>query len=106
MRQEQTASARAINRSWVAIRVGGTVSAFQPDLVRAIAIKLYEEIRINAKAARRVGVQLDHPTLQALGIELLVPGVVERVCKVNPPPVATHLDHLRCAVQWLIRSLR
>ena len=40
----------------------------------------------------------------AVGIELRVPRRVERVGEVDPPPVAAHLDHLRPAVERLVRA--
>src|SRR5215212_12162556 len=67
--------------------------------MRALVAEIEEEVGIKAHAARRVGIELDHPPLDALGIELRVPGQVERVGDVDTAPVAANLDHLRTTVE-------
>src|SRR5947209_12665161 len=62
------------------------------------AVELNEERGIERELAPRLGVELDHPAVDALRIELRVPGGVERVGQVHAPPVAAHLDHLRAAI--------
>ena len=52
-----------------------------------------------ARASRPRRVELDHPAVDALGVELGVPGGVERVGQVDALAVARDLDHLRAAVQ-------
>src|SRR6185295_6054345 len=39
-------------------------------------------------------IQFYHPTLYPIRIELFVPGLIERVCEVDPAAVAADLDHL------------
>ena len=44
-----------------------------------------------------------HPGADAVGIELVVPGAVQRVGEVDPPPVPAHLDHLRATGEREVR---
>src|SRR3954447_21806339 len=83
----------------IAIGIGRGVTALQPDLVGALVAEVEEEVGVEAHAARRVGIELDHPTLDTFGIELRVPGQVERVGDVDAPPVTADLDHLRTTVE-------
>src|SRR5712671_7364289 len=91
--------ARAMNdppiSSRIAIGIRRTVAAFEPYLVRPVRRRpIHEEFRIEADAAVRLGVELDHPSLDAVGIELRVDGAVQRVGEINPPSVAADLHHL------------
>src|SRR5258705_5499105 len=57
--------------SRIAIGIRRTVAAFEPHLVRPVRCRpVDEEFRIEADAAFRIGVELDHPSLDAVGIEL------------------------------------
>ena len=58
-----------------------------------------EEPRVQGQTAGRVGVEPGHPCAHPVGVELVVPGAVERVGDVDPPAVAADLDHLRPAGQ-------
>ena len=58
-----------------------------------------EELRVEGDAAIRAGVELHHPAVDALGIELRVDGAIERVGEVDALAVAADLDHLRAAVE-------
>src|SRR3954453_23985599 len=80
-----------------AVRVTRGVAALQADLVRALAVELDEEVGVDREVA--VAVELDHPAVDALGVELLVPARVQRVRQVDALAVAAHLDHLRPAGQ-------
>src|SRR5882762_11513857 len=53
-----------------------------------------------------MSVQLHHPALYSLGVELCVPGRIERVREIDAAAVAADLHHLRRAIQWLFRLLR
>ena len=84
----------------ITVRVRRCVAALQADLVRAmLRVELDEELRIEGHRAVGCDVELDHPALDAVGIELIVPRAVERVREVDAPPVAADLDHLRAAVE-------
>src|SRR5260370_22233351 len=75
--------------SRIAIGIRRTVAAFKPHLVRPVRRRpLHEEFRIEADAAVRLGVELDHPSLDAVGIELRVDGALQRIGEINPPSVA------------------
>src|SRR3954467_15346788 len=84
-----------------AVRVARGVAALQADLVRALAVELDEEVGVAREVA--FAVELDHPAVDALGIELLVPARVERVRQVDALAVAAHLDHLGAAVDLAAR---
>ena len=70
--------------------------------MNTIIIRLNEESIVEADAAFRVDIELRHPTSNARGIELLIPGRVERVGEVDAFSVAAHFDHLRPAAQRLL----
>src|SRR5690348_5034876 len=63
--------------------------------------ELHEELRIESHRAVVSDVELHHPTLQAIGVELIVPSAVERVGKIYALSVAADFDHLRSAVERL-----
>src|ERR671910_2527687 len=82
-----------------AVRVRRRVTALEADLVRALPLgELDEQVRVEGEGAVRAGVKLHEPAPDAVRIELLVPGAVERVGQIDPPSVPAHLDHLRSAV--------
>src|SRR5258706_10814659 len=86
--------------SRIAIGIRRTVAAFEPHLVRPVRRRpLHEEFRIEADTAIRLGVELDHPSLDAVGIELRVDGAVQRIGEIDPPSVAADLHHLRPAAE-------
>src|SRR6266550_2190311 len=88
------------------IGVTRRIPAFEMHLVNAIVAALDEEIPVKADPTASAGVQLRHPTADAVGIELLVPRGVQRVREINALAVAAYFDHLRAASQWLVRILR
>src|SRR5215469_5076512 len=59
-----------------------------------------KEIAVELDAAVGLGIDLDHPTVKALGVELRVDRAVERIGEVNAAAVAANLDHLRSAIEW------
>src|ERR1043165_8155578 len=60
--------------------------------------ELDEEVRVDPEGPSRLGVELDHPALDPVGIELRIPARVQRVGQVDALAVAADLDHLRAAV--------
>src|SRR4051794_9044875 len=84
--------------SWVAVGVRRAVAALQPDLMRKVTLRpVEEELRVAGDPTVLADVELDHPAVQALVVELLVDGAIERVGEVDAPAVAADLDHLRPA---------
>src|SRR5215470_1375652 len=65
--------------SGVAVRIGRCVTALEANLVRAHAIGLEEERRIQFHSASGSHIHLDHPAADAVRIELVVPRSVESV---------------------------
>src|SRR5213078_1933742 len=79
----------------VTIGVRRCVAPFQPYLVCAQPVKLEKEVLIELDPALSVCIDLHHPTLYTIRIELLIPRRVERVRKVDALAIAADLDHLR-----------
>src|SRR5271170_3076801 len=69
------------------------------NLVAAKVAEFQEKCWVEVHAALGLGIELDHPTANAFGIELGVPGGVERVGEIDAATVAAEFDHLRSAVQ-------
>src|SRR4029077_5674639 len=90
----------------VAIGVRRGVASFQAHLVRAQPVELDKELFIEFDPTVWVRIDLLHPTLETIGIELLVPRRVERVGEVDALAVAADLDHLRTSVESLFGLLR
>src|SRR5580765_7426941 len=72
------------------------------DLMWTHPVELQETGAIEFDAAIRPHVDLGQPSLDAIGIELLIPRAIERVGHVEAFAVATDLDHLRCAVERFV----
>src|SRR4051812_50153318 len=87
-----------------AVRVARRVAAGQADLVRALAGELDVEVGVDLEVA--VAVELDHPAVDALRVELAVPRRVQRVRQVDALAVAAYLDHLRAPRQLARRRAR
>src|SRR5215204_5180411 len=66
----------------IAVGVGRGVAALQPHLMRPLVTEVEEEVRVEGHPANRVSIELDHPALDAAGIELGVPGHAEGVGEV------------------------
>src|SRR5260370_38466006 len=67
---------------------------------------LDEEFRIERNATLRPGVELHHPAVDSIGIQLRVDVAVERVCEIYPLPVPADLDHLRSAAERAVLGAR
>src|SRR6266478_1314858 len=81
--------------SRIAIGIRRTVAAFKAHLVRPVRRwPLHEEFRIEVNAASRIRVELDHPSLDAIGIELRIDRAVQRIGEIDAPSVAADLHHL------------
>src|SRR5262245_32764101 len=66
--------------SRIAVGVGRAVAALEPHLVRAMRCRpSHKELGIEGYAAIRIGVELHHPAVNAVGIELRIDGAIERV---------------------------
>src|SRR5262249_10491508 len=75
--------------SGIAIRIRRAIAAFEPNLVRPVRSRpLDEELLIEGYAAIRAGVEFDHPTLDAVRIELRIDGAIERVGEIDPLSIA------------------
>src|SRR3546814_17369874 len=62
--------------------------SFEPYLMSAECIvELQEEVGIRFDAAVGFGIELDHPALDAVRVELAVPGPVQRVRELDSPAV-------------------
>jgi hypothetical protein len=59
------------------IGIRGGVTAFQPNLMQPMFLRLEEEFGIELNPAVRFGVELHHPVTHAIRIELFVPGSVK-----------------------------
>ena len=57
--------------SRIAVGIRRAVAALEPHLIRAMALRPFdEEFRVGRDAAFRIGVELDHPAVETLGIGL------------------------------------
>src|SRR5262245_56069329 len=87
-----------------AVRIGARVTTFEMHLVRPHGIELQKELPVEIESARGCDVQLRDPATDPVGIELLIPGAVERVRQVHATTITADLHHLRCAVQRSVRT--
>src|SRR5262245_17664970 len=93
-------ASRVPSRSRVAIRVGCGVAALQSHLVGQMTYRrLDKESPGQVASALELGVDLDHPALDPVGVELRVDRAIERIGEIDPPAVAADLDHLRPAIE-------
>src|SRR5689334_18913341 len=65
-----------------------------------------KEFRIERHAALWLDVELHHPAVETLGVELRIDGAVERIGEIDAASVATDLDHLRSAVEFAVLRTR
>src|SRR5215831_5105174 len=63
--------------------------------------ELHKEALVKRDAAAVADVELDHPSLYAIGIELIVPRTIERVGEVHALSVTADLHHLWRTVKFL-----
>src|SRR6266852_4790663 len=90
-------------RSRVAVGVGRAVAALEPHLVWTVRLRpLHEELLVEGDTTILLGVELDHPAVDAVGIELRVNGAVERVGEVDASAVPADLNHLRAAAECAV----
>src|SRR6476660_7683557 len=70
--------------------------------MREVAIRPgQEKVFVKFDPALWLGVDLDHPALDPIGIKLAIDCAVERIGEVDAAPIATHLYHLRSAIKRL-----
>src|SRR4029079_18781469 len=73
--------------------------------MRAVALwPGHEKARIELDTAIDAGVELHHPAVEALWIELRIDRAVERISEIDAPPVPADLDHLPSAAQERVRG--
>src|SRR5208282_1163493 len=82
------------------------VATLQMDLVAAQIAEFKKEFRVDLHTAIGLGIELYHPALNSVRIELHVPRCIKRVREINSTPIAAHLHHLRAAVQGCAGILR
>src|SRR5215212_4830736 len=61
--------------------------------------KVDKEVGVKSQPALRIYFGLHHPPRQFFGIELVIPGAVERIGGIDAPAIAADLDLLRAAEQ-------
>src|SRR5207245_8021859 len=99
-RRDSRTRAISAPASRIAVRVRGGVAALQTHLMRPVAVRpLDEEFPVQLHAPGRLRIDLDHPALDPVRIELVVDRAVERVREVDPLAITADLDHLRPAVE-------
>src|SRR5205807_1776013 len=86
--------------------IRGCITAFQPDLMAAEITEVYKEVWIKFHHAVGVDVELDHPAIHSVRIKLLVPGSIKGIGEIDTASIAADLNHLRAAVQRLLRLRR
>src|SRR5262252_3530564 len=77
--------------------------------MRAQHLEFEQEPFIELHPTLRICIDLHHPTLNAVRIELFIPWGVERICEIDALAVTTDFDHLRAAVErplWFFRVRR
>src|SRR5580698_9354527 len=75
-------------------------------LMAAQITEFKKEFPVELHAAVGLGIDLYHPALNSVRIELYVPRRIKRVRKIDPTSVAAQLHHLEAAVQWRTGILR
>src|SRR6476620_8928452 len=70
--------------------------------------RLEEELLIELHPALRIDISFHQPAPHAIGIELVIPRRVQTIGEIHTRAVATDLDHLWTAVEWLsgLRRMR
>ena len=74
--------------------------------MNSVIVAFHEKVFVKRDAAVGIGIELHHPTADAVGIKLLVPCGIKRVGEIDSLAVAAHFHHLRAARERLIRLLR
>src|SRR5580704_11911648 len=75
-------------------------------LMAAQITEFKKEFPVELHAAVGLGIELYHPALNSVRIELYVPRRIKRVRKIDPTSVAAQLHHLGAAVQGRTGILR
>src|SRR5271156_3818123 len=76
------------------------------DLMAAQITEFKKEFRIDLHATIGLGIELYHPALNSIRVELRVPRCIKRVREIDSTSIAAHLHHLRTAVQRRAGILR
>src|SRR6516162_2133659 len=93
--------------SRITIRIRRTVASVKPDLVRSMVLRPFdEEFRIEGNAAFGLCVELHHPAVDSIGIQLRIDAAIERVCEIHALAVPADLDHLRRAAERAVLGTR
>jgi len=74
--------------------------------MRPLAFERNKEVRVELHAPVDQRIHLDHPTPDALWVELRVPSAVERIAEIDALAVAADLEHLRLTVQLAAFRMR
>ena len=75
---------RCRQASWIAIGIGRAVATFEPDLMRQVSCRPFdEELLIELDAAIRMSVELHHPAVKSAMVELPVDRAIERVGEID-----------------------
>src|SRR5207302_796792 len=101
--QGQPIPATATAGSRIAVGIRRAVAAFEPHLMRQMRCgPVDEEIAVKRNAAVRSSIELHHPALEPVGIELRIDRAVERVGEIDALAVTADLDHLWAAIEGAI----
>ena len=91
-------------RSRIAVGIRRSSRHLQPNLMRPVALRPFdEELRIELNAAAGIDIELHHPAVDSLRIELRIDRAVKRVGEIDAFAVAADLHHLRPAVERSVR---
>src|SRR5215218_9680119 len=85
----------------IAVGIGRGVTTLEPHLMRPLVAEIEEEVRVEGHPTFGIGIELDHPALDAVGIELADPGDVHEDGEVDAAAIPADLHHLRSAVERL-----
>src|SRR5215813_1876226 len=93
--------------SRITVRIRRAVATLEPHLMRAVRGRpLDEELLVKHEATVGLGVELHHPALDAIGIELRIDGAIKRIGEVDGLAVPADLHHLRSAAQIPVPGTR
>src|SRR6516164_11465448 len=82
----------------IAERIRRAIAALEPDLMCPISVReAHPVVLCQLETAAQVRIGHDLSARYSIGIELVVPGRVERIGPIDPLAVTADLDHLRTA---------
>src|SRR5947207_795791 len=82
--QGQSWAGAQLRESGIAVRIRRAVAALEPNLVRSVPFRPFDEkLRVERNPSLRACVELHHPTLDSLRVELLVDRPIERIGEVD-----------------------